>query len=344
METGVRFNEQSDLSMIDTALFISGVLFCQEYFDGSDPEERELRKIADWLYRRIDWGWASRDDGVVALGWTPELGFHQRNWRGYNESSIMYILGLGSPTAPMPANSWQSYTSTFDFHWVKEGEWYLAFAPLFGHQYSHVWIDFRDIRDAFMRSKGIDYFDNTRRAIFAQRSYVIANPMKWTGYSSRLWGITASDGPADAKLEFNGETRMFHAYAARGAGGAQNYDDGTLAPNAVAGSLPFTPEIAIPTLRLMKEQYGQYIYSTFGFVDSFNLSFRYDDVKLRYGRVIPDVGWVDSDYLGIDEGLTITMIENFRSGLIWRYMRRSPYLRRGLERAGFQGGWLDTRG
>ena len=190
----------------------------------------------------------------------------------------------------------------------------------------------------------IDHFDNTRRAIFAQRSYVIANPMKWTGYSSRLWGITASDGPADAKLEYNGETRIFHAYAARGAGGAQNYDDGTLAPNAVAGALPFTPEIAIPTLRLMKEQYGEYIYSTFGFVDAFNLSFHYEDVKLRYGRVIPEVGWVDSDYLGIDEGLTITMIENFRSGLIWRYMRRNPYVRRGLERAGFQGGWLDTKG
>jgi hypothetical protein len=137
---------------------------------------------------------------------------------------------------------------------------------------------------------------------------------------------------------------MFHAYAARGAGGAQFYDDGTLAPNAVAGSLPFTPEIAIPTLRLMMEQYGKYIYSTFGFVDAFNPSFNYQDVKLRYGKVIPDVGWVDSDYLGIDEGLTITMIENFRSGLIWRIMRRSPYLRRGLNRAGFKGGWLATTG
>jgi hypothetical protein len=330
--------------MIDTALFISGVLFCVNYFDGSEPEEKELRKIADWLYRRIDWGWASRDDGVVALGWSPELGFHQRSWRGYNESSILYILGLGSPTAPMPASAWQSYTSTFDFHWVNDGEWYLAFPPLFGHQFSHVWIDFRDIRDAYMRSKGIDYFDNTRRAIYAQRSYVIANPMKWVGYSSRLWGITASDGPADEKLDYNGEPRMFHSYAARGAGGAQTYDDGTLAPNAVAGALPFAPEIAIPTLKLMKEEYGKNIYSTFGFVDAFNPSFQYEDVKLKFGRVLPDVGWVDTDYLGIDQGLTIAMIENFRSGLIWRVMRRSPYIRRGLERAGFQGGWLDTKG
>jgi hypothetical protein len=344
METGVRFNEQSELSMIDTSLFISGVLFCQGYFDGSDSDEKEIRKIADWLYRRIDWRWASRDDGVVALGWSPELGFHQRSWRGYNESSIMYVLGLGSPTAPMPASAWQSYTSTFEFHWINEGEWYLAFPPLFGHQYSHVWIDFRDIRDAYMRGKGIDYFDNTRRAIYAQRSYVIANPMKWVGYSSRLWGITASDGPTDIKLDYNGETRTFHSYAARGAGGPQNYDDGTLAPNAVAGALPFTPEIAIPALKLMKEQYGKYIYSTFGFVDAFNPSFKYDDVKLKYGRVIPDVGWVDNDYLGIDQGLTIAMIENFRSGLIWRVMRKSPYIRKGLERAGFQGGWLDTRG
>jgi len=168
--------------------------------------------------------------------------------------------------------------------------------------------------------------------------------MKWVGYSSRLWGITASDGPVEAKLDYNGETRAFHAYAARGSGGPQNFDDGTLAPYAVAGALPFTPEIAIPTLRLMKEQYGNYIYSTFGFVDAFNPSFNYTDVKLTYGRVVPEVGWVDNNYLGIDEGLTVTMIENFRSGLIWRIMRRSPYLRRGLERAGFRGGWLDTTG
>jgi hypothetical protein len=344
MDTGVRFSEQSELSMIDTALFISGVLFCESYFDGSDNDEKEIRKIADFLYRRIDWKWASRDDGVVALGWSPELGFHQRSWRGYNESSIMYVLGLGSPTSPMPASAWQSYTSTFDFHWINEGEWYLAFPPLFGHQFSHVWIDFRDIRDAYMRAKGIDYFDNTRRAIYAQRSYVIANPMKWVGYSGNLWGITACDGPTDAKLDFNGETRVFHSYAARGAGGPQNYDDGTLAPNAVAGALPFTPEIAIPTLKLMKEDYGKYIYSTFGFVDAFNPSFKYDDVKLKYGRVVPDIGWVDTDYLGIDQGLTVAMIENFRSGLIWRIMRKNPYVRRGLERAGFQGGWLDTWG
>jgi len=344
MDTGLRFNEQTELSMIDTALFISGVLFCQSYFDSNHADEKEIRKIADTLYRRIDWTWASRDDGVVALGWSPELGFHQRSWRGYNESSILYILGLGSPTTPMPATAWLSYTSTFEFHWVNEGEWYLAFPPLFGHQFSHVWIDFRDIRDAYMRGKGIDYFDNTRRAIYAQRSYVIANPMQWEGYSAKLWGITASDGPADIKLDYKGELRAFHSYAARGAGGAQTYDDGTLAPNAVAGALPFAPEIAIPTLRRMKEDYGQYIYSTFGFVDAFNLSFKYDDVKLMYGRVIPDVGWVDNDYLGIDQGLTIAMIENFRSGLIWRVMRRNPYIRKGLERAGFQGGWLDTRG
>jgi hypothetical protein len=344
MDSGQRFSETTELSMIDTALLMSGVLFCESYFDGNDTDEKEIRKIADALYRNIDWQWASRDDGVVALGWSPELGFHQRSWRGYNESSIMYVLGLGSPTAPMPTSAWQSYTSTFDFHWVNEGEWYLAFPPLFGHQYSHVWIDFRDIRDAYMRAKGIDYYDNTRRAIYAQRSYVIANPMKWVDYSGKNWGITASDGPTDAKLDYNGEIRQFHSYAARGAGGAQNYDDGTLSPNAVAGALPFTPEIAIPTLKYMKEEYGKYIYSTFGFVDAFNPSFKYEDVKLKYGRVVPEVGWVDNDYLGIDQGLIVTMIENFRSGLVWRYMRKSPYIRKGLERAGFQGGWLDTRG
>lgn len=343
MDTGLRYNEQTELSMIDTALFIAGVIFCGSYFDGTSNEEKEIRRLADVLYRRVDWPWASRDDNEEALGWSPELGFHQRSWRGYNESSVMYILGMGSPSKPMGDAAWQSYTSTFDFHWINEGEWYLSFPPLFGHQFSHVWIDFRDIRDAYMRNKGIDYFDNTRRAIYAQRSYVIANPMKWEGYSGRMWGITASDGPTDAKLDYNGEPRQFYSYAARGAGGAQNYDDGTLAPNAVAGALPFTPEISYPTLKMMKDEYGKYIYSTFGFVDAFNESFKYEDVKLKFGKVIPDFGWVDTDYLGIDQGLIVTMIENFRSGMVWHYMRKSPYIRRGLERAGFQGGWLEHR-
>jgi hypothetical protein len=341
MGTGMRYSPRTELSLIDTSLLIAGVLFCQSYFDGRDPAEVELRKIAEELYERVDWTWASRDDGEIALGWSLEYGFHPRSWRGYNEAMILYVLALGSPTHSIPDTAWQSYISTNQFHWDgPPDERYLAFPPLFGHQYSHVWLDFRDIRDAFMRDKGMDYFENSRRATWAQQRYAIANPMHWKDYGPLVWGISACDGPADVNLPYDGEKRVFHSYAARGIGGAHTYDDGTIAPSALAGSMPFAPEIVLPAMEQIKAQYGDYVYSTYGFVDAFNPSFDYG-VPLMSGRRIPGVGWFDTNYLGIDQGLTVTMAENYRSGFIWRIMRRNPHIRRGLERAGFKGGWLE---
>jgi hypothetical protein len=191
-----------------------------------------------------------------------------------------------------------------------------------------------------MRDKGMDYFENSRRATWAQQRYAIANPLHWKDYGPLLWGITACDGPADVRLPFAGETRVFHSYAARGLGGVQNYDDGTLAPNALAGSLPFAPEIVVPALEQIKAQFGDELYSAYGFFDAFNPSFDYD-VPLKMGRRIPGMGWFDTNYVGIDEGLTLAMIENYRSGFVWRIMRRNPHVRAGLERAGFRGGWLE---
>jgi hypothetical protein len=341
MQTGLRDSPRTELSLIDTALLIAGVLYCETYFDKATPEEAELREIADELYRRVDWAWASRDDGEIALGWSLEYGFHARSWRGYNEAMILYVLALGSPTHPIPDTAWQSYISTNQFHW--EGppdERYLGFPPLFGHQYSHVWIDFRDIRDAFIRDTGMDYFENSRRATWAQQRYAIANPMHWKAYGPMVWGISASDGPADVKLPYDGETRVFHSYAARGPGGAHTFDDGTISPSALAGSMPFAAEIVLPALEYLKSHYGKNLYSTYGFLDAFDPSFDYD-VPLVSGRRIAGQGWFDTSYLGIDEGLTITMVENYRTGMIWRIMRQNPYLRRGLERAGFRGGWLE---
>jgi hypothetical protein len=341
MGTGMRYSPRTELSLIDTSLLIAGVLFCESYFNGRDPAEVELRKIAEELYRRVDWTWASRDDGEIALGWSLEYGFHPRSWRGYNEAMILYVLALGSPTNSIPDAAWQSYVSTNQFHWDgPPDERYLGFPPLFGHQYSHVWLDFRDIRDTFMHDKGMDYFENSRRATWAQQRYAIANPMHWKNYGPLIWGISACDGPADVNLPYDGETRAFHSYAARGLGGAQTYDDGTLAPSALAGSMPFAPEIVLPAMEQIKAKYGEYVYSTYGFVDAFNPSFDYD-VPLMSGRRIPGVGWFDTNYLGIDQGLTITMVENYRRGFIWRIMRRNPHVRRGLERAGFKGGWLE---
>jgi hypothetical protein len=190
-----------------------------------------------------------------------------------------------------------------------------------------------------MRSKGIDYFENSRRATLAQAAYARANPMGWRGYGADLWGLSACDGPADVTLRQDGRERVFRTYAARGPG--QN-DDGTVAPTAVSGSIAFAPEICIPTMQAMRSQHGADLYSRYGFLDALNPSFTDTSVRLTHGRIVPDKGWYDTDYLGIDQGPILAMIENHRSGLVWQVMRGDPHLRRGLERAGFAGSWLAT--
>jgi hypothetical protein len=192
-----------------------------------------------------------------------------------------------------------------------------------------------------MSQRGIDYFENDRRAIYAQRAYAIANPNGWEGYGSDVWGVTASDGPADVTCNYRGQDRVFRSYAARGAPGPGEYDDGTLAPTAVVSSIAFAPEIVLPAVREMTRRFGEHIYAEYGFLDAFNPSFDFD-VPLKHGRRIPGFGWVASDYIGIDQGPIIAMIENSRSELVWQTMRKNPHIRRGLQRAGFTGGWLGT--
>ncbi len=217
---------------------------------------------------------------------------------------------------------------------------YFLFAPLFGYQYSHVWIDFRGIQDTATRAHGIDYFENSRRAVLAQRAYAIDNPTDWTGYGQDVWGLTACDGPVDATLDIDGRSRKFFTYAARGATNGDIRDDGTIAPTAAISSIVFTPELSIPALHAMHDEYGSDLYSTYGFVDAFNPTLQ-TSVGVAAGRVVPGKGWFDVDYLGIDQGPIIGMIENYRSGLVWRTMRRNPHIIQGLKRAGFTGGWLD---
>ena len=177
--------------------------------------------------------------------------------------------------------------------------------------------------------------------MLAQRAYAIRNPLDWRGYGPNIWGLTASDGPGDFKLSYLGEIREFNSYAARGVSRVETFDDGTIAPTAAIASLPFAPEIVVPAAREMYKRYGAHIYGRYGFVDAFNPSFNYN-VPLKRGRRVRGLGWVASDYLGIDQGPIIAMIENYRSELIWHVMKRSPYIRRGLARAGFTGGWLDA--
>ncbi|HMG53654.1 MAG TPA: glucoamylase family protein [Kofleriaceae bacterium] len=337
MASGRRYRDV-ELSSVDTALLLAGAVFCRGYFAGDDPAEVELRGIADALLDRVDWRWMQPRAPAIAMGWLPEHGFLGYDWLGYNEAMIVILLALGSP-APVEPAAWDAWTSRYDRTWgVSYGQQHLGFPPQFGHQYSQLWVDFRGLRDRFMRAHDLDYFENSRRATYAQRGYAIANPAGWRGYDAQVWGLTACDGPGDLTLEVGGAPRRFHGYTARGIG---SDDDGTLAPTAMIGSLPFAPELVVPGIRALRQRYGAAIYGELGFVDAFNPSFP-ASARPATGRVVPGAGWVDVDALGIDQGPILGMIENHRSGLIWRVMRDSPYLRRALVRAGFTGGWLEA--
>ncbi|OGT56510.1 MAG: Tat pathway signal protein [Gammaproteobacteria bacterium RIFCSPHIGHO2_12_FULL_63_22] len=339
MDTGAR-DAKCELSTVDTTLLLGGMLFSQSYFDRATPAETEIRELAERIYRRVEWDWAQVRAPKISMGWSPEKGAIAHDWNGYNEALLVYILALASPTHPVGEDAYAAWTSTYDKQWgTFHGQEHLSFAPLFGHQYSHVWLDLRGVQDDYMRGRGIDYFENSRRAVLSQRAYAIANPQKWEGYGANVWGLTASDGPIDATLDYKGEKRLFHTYTARGAGIEHTVDDGTIVPTAAAASLPFAPEVVIPAVTEMHQRYGEHIYQQYGFIDAFNPSFHYD-VPLHHGKVVKGMGWMDNDYIGIDQGPIVLMIENHRSELVWKVMRKNPHIRRGLERAGFTGGWL----
>ncbi|MBX6364018.1 MAG: Tat pathway signal protein [Gemmatimonadetes bacterium] len=336
MRTGKRF-ETVELSTIDTSLLLAGVLAAQQYFDGDDAVETEIRALADSLYRRADWTWMQPRPPLVSMGWTPEHGQHDWDWHGLNEAMILYVLALGSPTHPIEPAAWPAYTATYRWGtWF--GQEHVGFGPLFGHQYSFLWIDPRGLQDDYLRGRGIDYFENSRRATLGQRGYAIANPGGWVGYGADIWGLSACDGPADGDFTIAGARRHFFTYAARASSFTEVRDDGTICPTAAGSSMPFTPAESIRALMAMKERFGDDVYSRYGFVDAFNETFT---ATPKMGKVVPGKGWFDTQYLGIDQGPLLGMVENYRTGLIWRLMRRNPYIRRGLERAGFTAAWLD---
>ena len=347
-DDGTRFRN-TELSTIDTALLMAGVLFSREYFDGDDAAERDIRAYADSLYQRVEWPYFTRgpDDPRLMMGWYPATEFGRAYWEGYNEGMVLYLLSLGSPTHALDEAVWPAWTGTYeweDFY----GYEHVNFTPLFGHQYSHLFVDFREIRDEWMREKSAelgepyDYFENSRRATLGQRAYAQANPLGWRGYGGDVWGLTASDGPADGAFEFNGERRPFHTYWARGASADGVRDDGTIAPTAAGGSLPFAPRATLDALKAMAERYPGTLWTDdYGFRDAFNPSFTFRDANIKQNSEVTDEGWFDHDYLGIDQGPILIMAENLRTGLVWETLKQSPYLVRGLQRAGFRGGWLD---
>jgi hypothetical protein len=328
MQTGRRA-WQCELSTIDSTFLFAGMLSAAAYFDRESAAENEIRALADKLYRRADWQWAINGGATLTHGWLPETGFLRYRWGGYDEALLAYILALGSPTFPLSFESFKRYTSSYQWKRIYDYE-YLFAGPLFTHQFSHVWIDFREIQDEFMRQHDLDYFENSRRATYVQQEYAKRNPKGFEGYSDVCWGLTACEGPGPAELSIDGMDRVFFDYVARGV--PDGPDDGTLAPWAVVASLPFAPEIVLPTLEHFNEiEVG--VDHPYGLEATFNPTF-----PNEHGR---QCGWLSPWHYGINQGPIVVMIDNYLTESIWRLMKQCPYIVNGLRRAGFVGSWLN---
>ncbi len=321
MDTGLR-EWRCELSSVDTGLLMMGILFARNYYDRENETESQIRSQGSRMLGNIEWDFMMMPDSgnyarQISMGWHPESGLHKMGWSGYNEALFLYILAAGTGLENAK-ESYRSWLSSYKWQTPYEGLSHVAFPPLFGHQFSHCFIDFRGLADEYMRDKGIDYFENSRRATRVQRQYAIDNPHGWVGYDSLCWGVTASDGPGD---KYNFGEREFLGYAGRGTSGPEyNYfDDGTIAPYGPLSSLPFAPEIVIPTIRSINEKMGDKIWGRYGYYDSFNLT----------------AGWVNDDFIGIDQGPMLIMIENFRTGLVWNYVMNDPVIQKGLQTLGF---------
>jgi hypothetical protein len=313
-DTGGRAGK-CEISTIDSALLFAGAITASRYFDRDNEIEREIRSLAENLYLNADWNWASPRAPVISHGWTPEKGFLRYDWRGYNEALLLYILALGSPSHPVRSDAYDAWLTSYKWKSLY-GHQLLYAGPLFIHQMAHAFIDFRGITDSYMRDRGIDYFENSRRATYVQREYAMRNPRQFAKYGENCWGVSASGGPGNGK---------FFGYRARGV--PYGPDDGTISPLATAASLPFAPEIVLPALDHMRNVSGD--DGTWS--SCFNATYSSDESA-----------WKSPHTYAIDEGLAALMIENHRSELIWTLLRKSPYIIRGLERAGFTGGWLSA--
>jgi hypothetical protein len=317
---------QCELSPIDTALLFAGVLTAGAYFTDATSTEVEIRALSRGLYGRVDWNWARNSKATVAQGWKPESGFLHYDWEGYNEAALLYVLGLASPTHPLPPTSYAAWTATYQWERIYDQDLLYA-GPLFIHQLSHAWIDFRKIQDLFMREKGSDYFENSRRAVDVQREYARRDPNEYGTYGPDCWGLSAGDGPGKRMMRVRGRDRRFFEYTARGV--PYGPDDGTIAPMAALASLPFAPALALSAVRHFFELYPEWT-ETWRLPSGFNRTASGPDPR----------GWISEGFFGLDQGVAVLMIENHRTGLIWKLMRASAPIRNGLKRAGFEGGWL----
>lgn len=322
MNSGTR-EWKCELSSIDTGILMMGIIFARNYFNIDNITETQIRLYADKLLEGMDWSIfampaESRHPYTISMGWSPEEGRTDWGWYGYNEGLFLYTLAAGTGMEDIE-KSYNAWLSSYKWQTPYEGYSHVVFPPLFGHQFSHAFIDYRGLVDPYMKEKGIDYFENSRRATYVQRLYAMDNPYGWKGYDSLCWGITASDGPTE---KYNANGRKFLGYAGRGTSGPDfNYfDDGTIAPYASLSSLPFAPEIVLPTIKAINKRYGSKIWGKYGYYDAFN----------------PTANWVNDDFLGIAEGPMIIMIENFRSGLVWNYVMKDRIIQKGLKKLGYE--------
>jgi hypothetical protein len=330
MDTGKRA-WKSELSTIDTTFFIAGALSAAAYFSGDNETESAIRQLANDLYLRVDWQWALNGDTTLSHGWSPESGFLPYRWDdNYSEALLMYVLALGSPSHPINVAGYNKWTSTFQLKRVYNLD-YLYAGPLFIHQFSHIWIDFRGIQDDFNRKAGFDYFENSKRATYVHREYAIENPKSFNGYGAFCWGLTASDGPGNQQLTIENIQRTFYGYLARGA--PFGPDDGTVSPWAVVASLPFAPEIVIQTIRHAIERLDLKRHRLYGFDASFNPTYpeKTDNTN----------GWISPYRFGLNQAPIFLMIENYYSKQLWEIMKKSLPVVNGLKAAGFTCGWLD---
>jgi hypothetical protein len=331
MKTGKR-TWDCELSTIDTTFLIAGALSAANYFTGDIKDEKEIRELADALYRRVDWQWALNGTTTISHGWRPETGFLPYHWgEDYSEAMLMYVLALASPTCPIDKKGYKDWTASFKLREAYNIK-YLYAGPLFIHQFSHMWIDFRNILDDFNKESGFDYFENSKRATHVHREYAIDNPMGFACYGPNCWGFTASDGPGPALINVESKDVSFYDYIARGV--PFGPDDGTISPWGVVASLPFAPEIVIDTIRHAIEKLELKHHRLYGFDSSFNPTYPEKTTNQN--------GWVSPWRFGLNQGPIVIMIENYETELIWKIMKQCPYIVTGLRIAGFTGGWLDT--
>jgi hypothetical protein len=292
MNTGERVWD-SEVSSVDTSILLCGVLTCGQYF-----EDKDIRELAESIFNRVDWTWLSEDTSLISHGWTPEVGFISSRWDLYSEMMMIYLLGMGSATFPLPKESWTAWKRTvFEY----DGLRYIgSFAPLFVHQYSQAWFDFRNKRDKYA-----DYFQNSVIATDAHRRFCLDLNVQFSDYSNALWGITASDSA--------------QGYVAWGGPPAMGPIDGTIVPSATGGSLPFQPSETMRVLRTIHDHYPK-AWCRYGFVEAFN----------------PLTDWYDTDVIGIDTGITMLMAENLRTGFVWETFMKSPDAQRGMDLAEFK--------